>query len=86
MKLKRTILLLFYLLAAVIVGAMIASVCSHVSFLKWLSYSGSIGFSPPFVLDLAVLQITFGFSMSISVAQVFTILLSIFLYNKTRIK
>ena len=88
MKLKRNLLLLFYLLAGVIVGAMLAHVCAGVSFLSWLAYSGTIGFSSasPFVLDLSVIKLTFGFSMSISVAQVFTIALAIFLFNKTKLR
>lgn len=88
MKLKRNLLLLFFLLAGVLLGGMIATLCANVSFLSWLSYSGTIGFSPdaPFVLDLWVLKLSFGFSMSISVAQVITIALAIFLYNKTGIR
>ena len=86
-KTKRNFLLLFYLLAAIIIGALLASLCANVSFLSWLAYSRSIGFSPenPFVLDLSVLKLTFGFSMGISVAQIITIALAIFLYNKTKI-
>lgn len=88
MKMKRTLFLLFYLLAGIVVGAMIASLCSGVSWLNWLSFSSAIGLNrgAPLVLDLAVLQITFGFSMSISVAQVITIGLAIFLFNKSRIR
>lgn len=85
---KRNFLLAFYLLAGIIVGAMLASLCADVGFLQWLSYSGNIGFNPssPFVLDLSVFSLTFGFSMHISVAQIITIGLAIFLYNKTKIK
>lgn len=88
MKLKRNILLLFFLLAGIVVGAMIASVSTNIGFLRWLAFEGSIGFNPhnPFVLDLSIIQLTFGFSMSISVAQIITIALAIFLYNKTSIR
>ncbi|MFV0411704.1 MAG: DUF4321 domain-containing protein [Oscillospiraceae bacterium] len=88
MKFKRNLLLLFFILAGVVVGAMLASVCQNVPFLRWLSYGGSIGFNPanPFVLDLSVLTLTFGFSLTISVAQIITLGLAIFLYNKTNIR
>ena len=88
MKLKRNFLLAFFLLAGILFGAMLAAFCAQVPFLSWLAYSSSIGFSPeaPFVLDLSVLKISFGFSMSISVAQIITIALSILFYNKTNIK
>ncbi|MFV0352001.1 MAG: DUF4321 domain-containing protein [Oscillospiraceae bacterium] len=88
MKLKRNLLLCFFLLAGIILGAMIAAACANISFLSWLSYSGSIGFSPesPFVLDLAVLTLSFGFSIKISVAQFITIGLAIFLFSRTRVR
>lgn len=86
MKLKQNFLLAFYLLAGIIAGALLASLCQNVSFLQWLSFSGSIGFNPnsPFILDLSIFSLTFGFSMNISVAQIITIGLAIFLYRKTR--
>lgn len=85
---KRNILLIFYILAGVIVGALVANVCVHVPLLSWLAYSGTIGFNPgnPFVLDLSVFELTFGFSMSVSVAQIITISLAIFFYNKTKLR
>ena len=88
MKLKRNLLLLFFVLAGIVVGAMLAAVCKNVPFLSWLSYYQSIGFNAdaPFVLDLSVLRLTFGFSMVISVAQIITIALAIFLYNKTNLR
>ena len=88
MKMKRTLLLWFFILAGIVLGAMLASVCRNVPFLSWLSYYQSIGFNAdaPFVLDLSVIKLTFGFSMGISVAQIITIALAIFLYNKTNLR
>ena len=88
MKLKRNLLLIFFILAGIVLGAMLASVCRNVPFLSWLSYYQSIGFNSdaPFVLDLSVVKLTFGFSMGISVAQIITIALAIFCYNKTNLR
>lgn len=88
MKLKRNLLLCFFVLAGIVLGGMLADLCAHVPFLTWLSYSRRIGFSPenPLVLDLSVLKLTFGFSMGVSVAQVITISLAIFLYNKIDVR
>ena len=88
MKLKRTFLLWFFILAGIVLGAMLAAVCKNVSFLSWLSHDQSIGFNAdaPFVLDLSVIKLSFGFSMGISVAQIFTIAAAIFLYNKTNLR
>lgn len=60
MKMKRTLLLWFFILAGIVLGAMLASVCRNVPFLSWLSYYQSIGFNSdaPFVLDLSVVKLT----------------------------
>ena len=88
MKLKRNRLLIFFLLAGIVLGAMLANVCARVPILSWLAYSSSIGFNAdsPFVLDLSVIRLTFGFSMGISVAQIITIALAVFCYNKTDLR
>ena len=87
MKLKQTLLLLFYLLAAVIVGALLAAACRDIPFLSWLAFGGSIGISPgtPFVLDLWIIRLSIGFVMDITVAQVITSIIAIFAYQKTKI-
>lgn len=84
MKLKRNLLLIFFILAGIVLGGMLANLCANIPFLSWLAYSSSIGFNAdsPFVLDLSVIKLTFGFSMGISVAQIITIALAIFCYNK----
>lgn len=88
MKLKRTLLLLFFVLAGIVAGGMLANVCADVPILSWLAYSSAIGFNAdaPFVLDLNVFKLVLGFSMRLSVAQIFTISLAIFLYNKTNLR
>ena len=82
---KRNLLFAFWLLAGIITGGLIASVCQNVPFLSWLAYSASIGIGndTPFVLDLSILTLTFAFALRISVAQIFTIFASIFLYRWT---
>lgn len=86
MKFKQNLLLFFYLIAAVVIGGMIGDLCANVPFLGWLAYARHIGFAAenPFVLDLSVLRLTFGFSVGISVAQIFTVALALFLYSRTK--
>ena len=81
---KRTLLLCFFILSGILLGAMIASLAAGTPGLSWLAFSQSIGFHP--VLDLSVIKLSFGFSMGISVAQIFTIAAAIFLYNKTNLR
>ena len=85
MKLKRTFLLLFFLLAGIVAGSLIARLCANVPVLCWLSYHNSIGFDAV-TLDLVVFQLTFGMRMGVSVAQILTIALAIFLYTRTNLR
>ena len=78
---KRTLLLSFYVLSAVVLGALLASLASGVPFLDWLSFSKSLSFHP--VLDLNVLSLDLDFTMRVSVAQIITIGIAIFLYDRT---
>lgn len=83
---KRTFLFLFYLLAGIIIGSLLAKLLVGIPALAWMGYTNTIGFSAsnPAVLDLIICKITFGFSMSVSVAQIITISIAMFLYNKAR--
>lgn len=78
----------FFILAGIVLGASWPACARNVPFLSWLSYYQSIGFNSdaPFVLDLSVVKLTFGFSMGVSVAQIFTIAAAIFLYNRTSLR
>lgn len=83
---KKDFLFLFYVLAGIIAGSIIASLCTNAGVLSWLAYGQSIGFAPnnPAVLDLAIFKITFGFSMSLTVAHIITISLALILYRNTK--
>ena len=82
---KKTFLFLFYLLAGIITGSLLANLCSAIPALSWLGYVNTIGFSAnnPAVLNLIIVKITFGFSMTVSVAQIITVSIAMYLYNRT---
>ena len=81
---KRTLVLLFFVAAGVIIGSLIASLAGGIPFLSWLGYGKTVGISTdnPMVLDLSVLKIAFGFELGINVAQIGTILAGVLLYRK----
>ena len=83
---KKTFLFLFYLLAGIIVGSLLANLCAGVPFLSWLAYSGTIGFAAgnPACLDLIIIKLYFGFSLAVSVAQILCISLALFFYSRVR--
>ncbi len=82
MKINKTLLLLFYLLAGVVAGNLLAQLLGSVPFLSWLAYYSEIGFDP-FTLDLSVINFTFGMNMGITVAQIITIAIALAIFRKT---
>ena len=62
---------------------LLAGAAAKVPLLGWLAYGSSVGISTgePMLLDLAVLQIAFGFQFQINVAQIICIILSVCLYK-----
>ena len=83
--LKKTIAFLFFLLAGIVFGTILGRVCEGVSFLKWLSYTMSVGLDTgsPVVLDLIVFKLAFGITLSVNAAQIICVIISLIVYNKT---
>lgn len=81
---KQTFLLCFYLLSGIVLGGMIANLCAGVGALSWLAYSNGITLHP--IFDLGVLRLDLHLYLGISVAQILTIGLAIFCYNRTPLR
>ena len=66
---KKTVLGAFWLVAALVVGALIAAATEQIPFLSWLAFGRSIGLpvENPMVLDLSVIKIAFGFEIGVTV-------------------
>lgn len=85
---KKNLLFILYLVGGVVLGALLADVCRGVPYLSWLSYYVSFGVSPgaPMIIDISVIQLTFGLTVGFYVAQIFTLGIAIFLYNRAHIR
>ena len=83
MNWKRNFVLIFFLLAGIILGALISSLCASIPFLSWLDFGKSVGVSAdsPMIIDLSVIKVAFGFEMGINVAQIFTITAALIIYK-----
>ena len=79
---KNIWVLLVFLLAGLVVGGLLGKLASEVSWLWWLSYEQQFGLESPLVLDLSVVQLTFGLMFKINVASIIGMILSIFIYKK----
>lgn len=60
MKAKNTLILIFLLLAAVVLSALIGTLTEGVEFLRWLTWGDSVGFDTV-NLDLAIINVSFSF-------------------------
>lgn len=82
---KRTIAFLFFLLAGIVLGTVLAKICAGVSFLSWLAYDMSVGLDTgsPLVLDLIVFKLAFGFTLTVNPAQIICVIAALIIYNKT---
>ena len=69
MKAKNTLILVFLLLAAVVLSALIGTLTEGVEFLRWLTWGDSVGFDTV-NLDLAIINVSFSFKMQVNVLQV----------------
>ena len=55
MKTKNTLILIFLVLAALVLSALITTLTGEISWLKWLTWGDSIGFDIG-RLDLAIIE------------------------------
>ncbi len=83
--LKKTIAFLFFLLAGIVLGTVLAGLCEGVPFLSWLARSMSVGLdtASPLVLDLIVFKLAFGFTLTVNAAQIICVIIALIVYGKT---
>mgnify|MGYP002518308596 CR=1 FL=1 len=79
-KNKWTLLLI--LLSGIVLGGFIGYLCRNVSFLSWLNYGQTFGLSAPVILDLGIMIITFGLTITINIASIIGIIIGIIIYKK----
>ena len=83
MKTRNTLILIFLVLAALVLSALVGSLTQNIDFLKWLTWGDSIGFDA-IQLDLAIIDLSFSFKMQVNVLQVLFIGAALFAYRKVR--
>ena len=83
MKWKKTLIFVLFLLAGIVLGTLLTSLCASVSFLSWLTAGVQIGVGvpEPILLDIAVFQLSFVFAIDINIIKIVCILACIWLYK-----
>ena len=83
MKLKNTLILVFLVLAALVISALISRLTMDISWLEWLTWGDSIGFEGVTV-DLIIFRFSFSFLMQVNVLQIILLFGSLLLYRKVK--
>lgn len=73
---------LLCMLSGLTVGYFIGSLCTNVSFLKWLNYAGCFGFDQPIQLNLGVIWFSIQIKFNITISSIIGMILGLFLYKK----
>ena len=84
MKTKGTVnilILIFLLLAALVVSALVAHLTANVEWLKWLTWGESVGLDT-ITLDLSIITLSFSFRMQVNALQILCIGLALFINKK----
>lgn len=83
MKIKNTLILIFLLLAALVISALVSHLTAGISWLEWLTWGDSIGFEAV-TIDLIIIQFSFSFMMQVNVLQIILLLGALLLYRKVK--
>ena len=73
--------LLILMLCGLVIGGFIGMLTKDISWLSWLNYGQSFGLSSPIVLDLGVIVLTFGITISITMASIIGVLFAVLIYR-----
>ncbi len=83
MKTQNRLILIFLVLGALVLSALIGTLTENVSFLKWLTWGDAIGFDALRV-DLSIIDFSISFKMQVNVLQVLFIGGALLLYRRVR--
>lgn len=75
-------LLLVLIIAGLVIGGLLGHLTANVEGLNWLSYGKTFGITEPLTLNLEILVITFGFTISVNIASIIGILIGVFIYTR----
>lgn len=78
---KNNWTLMLILLCGIVLGGFLGTLVSDVSFLSWLGYGNTFGLTEPVVLDLGIMVLTFGLTITINIASIIGLIIGIIIYR-----
>lgn len=79
---KSIFVLIIFILCGLVIGGLIGQLTQSVSWLNWLSYGQTFGLTDPVILDLGVVNLTFGIIFNINISSIIGIIIAILIYRK----
>lgn len=78
---KNNWILLIILLCGIVLGGYLGTLASDVGFLSWLAYGKTFGLTSPMVLNLGIMVVTFGLTITINIASIIGLIIGIIVYR-----
>lgn len=79
---KSIFVLIIFILCGLVIGGLIGQLTQSVNWLNWLSYGQTFGLTDPVILDLGVVNLTFGIIFNINISSIIGIIIAILIYRK----
>ncbi len=73
---------LLFLLIGVTIGSFLSQYVGQFQYFEWLSFGDSFGLKNPVVLDLFIVNITFGIKFELYIGSVIGLIIALVLYKK----
>lgn len=78
----KTWLFWILLFSGIILGGLLGELAKEVPFLSWLGYGQTFGITEPLLVDIGIVNLSFGIIFKLNVASIIGILLAVFAYRK----
>lgn len=78
----KTWLFWILLFSGIILGGLLGELAAQVPFLSWLGYGQTFGLTEPLLLDIGIVNLSFGIIFKLNVASIIGILIAVFAYRK----
>ena len=79
---KSSWILLLCLLAGIVIGGAIGNYLGEIAVLAWLRFGYDFGIRDTFTLDLGIIVLRLGFMITINIASLIGLAISIFVYKR----
>ena len=73
---------LLFILAGVVIGGLLGNYLGDLPYMGFLKFGGTFGLSSPLVLDLGILALTFGLTITINIAGIIGMAIAVILFKK----